>query len=540
MQETTTILVVDDEPRNLDSLEAILSDPAYRLLRAGDAEMALRMLLENDVAAIVLDIKMPTVSGFELARLIKGTKKFREVPIVFLTAYLMDDHDVLRGYGTGAVDFLTKPVNPEILRRKVGVFADLFRKTRALAELNRTLEDRVRDRTAELESSKAALSDANKKKDLFLATLAHELRNPLAPLRIGLDVLMQRTERTALSEGTLGSMNRQLEYMVRLIDDLMDVSRINYGTLEIRKERADLRAVIDRAIETTNPSILRRSQSIALDIEEQVSVDVDATRVAQVIANLLQNASKHSPSGARIRVLVRRTANQAIVQVVDEGVGIPPEQLARVFDMFTKIERSTESPNDGLGIGLALSRQLAELHGGALTAESAGYGKGATFSLTLPAGRSDPPGDRPAEIPQPSSKSEAASRAGLRIVVVEDNEDSADVMSVWLEQLGHEVRVARTGPDGVALIFEAHPDVVLCDIGLPGMDGNDVCRRVVQGMPEPPVMVALTGWGMEADRRRTVEAGFRHHIVKPVEPDKLRTVLESLSADGAPLASVHG
>src|SRR5580658_562066 len=194
MPEPISILVVDDEQRNLDALEAILDDPTYRLLRADDADKALHLLLEHEVAAIVLDIKMPVVSGFELAKVIKGTKKFGQIPIVFLTAHLLDDHDVLAGYGAGAVDYLTKPVNPQILRHKVGVFVDLFRKTRALAELNVHLETRVQERTAELEKSEGALRAANKQKDLFLATLAHELRNPLAPLRTGLDILMNQPE----------------------------------------------------------------------------------------------------------------------------------------------------------------------------------------------------------------------------------------------------------------------------------------------------------------------------------------------------------
>ena len=240
---TIKILLVDDENRNLDALEAILDDPTYELLRADDAEKALRLLLANDVAAIVLDVKMPVVSGFELAQMIKGTKKFRQIPIVFLTAHLLDDDHVLTGYGAGAVDYLTKPVKPQILRHKIAVFADLFRKTRALAELNEHLETRVQERTAELEKSESALRVAARQKDLFLATLAHELRNPLAPLRTGLDVLLKEHD-DATARRTLSVMNRQLDHMVRLVDDLLDVSRISRGTLEIRREHVDLASVM--------------------------------------------------------------------------------------------------------------------------------------------------------------------------------------------------------------------------------------------------------------------------------------------------------
>lgn len=523
MSDTIKILLVDDEPRNLDALEAILDDRAYHLLRANDADRALRLLLENDVAAIVLDIKMPGVSGFELAELIKGTKKFRQIPIVFLTAYLVDDQDVLTGYGAGAVDYLTKPVNPLILRHKVAVFADLFRKTRALAELNEHLETRVQERTAELEQSESALRAANKQKDLFLATLAHELRNPLAPLRTGLDVLLQQAEQPPTVTRTLAAMNRQLEHMVRLVDDLLDVSRISRGTLEMRREQVELPLVIERAIETARPFFTRRKQSIRVDAIGSLSAFVDATRIAQIIGNLLNNASKHSPEGAEVRIELTREPGIAIVRVIDDGAGIPRSQIERVFDMFTKIERSLPGTNDGLGIGLALSRQLAELHGASLDAASDGEGKGATFTLSLPIG---PTTSSAATLPKESEK--VVGPGGLRIVVVEDNEDSADMMSVWLEHLGHEVRIARTGPDGVALVLQARPHVVLCDIGLPGMDGADVCRRIVDEMSTPPVMIALTGWGMEGDRRRTAEAGFDHHLVKPVALDQLRIVLETV------------
>ena len=263
MSDAINILLVDDESRNLDALESILDDPAYHLLRADDADKALRLLLEHDVAAIVLDIKMPGVSGIELAKLIKGTKKFRQIPIVFLTAYLVDDQDVVMGYGAGAVDYLTKPVNPQILRHKIGVFAELFRKTRALAELNEHLETRVQQRTAELERSEAALRQASEQKDRFLATLAHELRNPLAPLRTGVDILLRQAAASPVVERTLAVMNRQVDHMVRLIDDLLEVSRINRGTLEMRKERVALSAVLERAIETAAPAFARRGQTVA-------------------------------------------------------------------------------------------------------------------------------------------------------------------------------------------------------------------------------------------------------------------------------------
>jgi signal transduction histidine kinase len=533
MSETINILLVDDEPRNIEALEAILDDPTYNLLKANDAERALRLLLEHDVAAIVLDIKMPGVSGFELAQLIKGTKRFRQIPLVFLTAYLVDDADIITGYGAGAVDYLTKPVNPQILRHKVAVFADLFRKTRALAELNEHLEARVQERTAELEQSEGALRQANKQKDLFLATLAHELRNPLAPLRTGLDLLLGQPGQSETATRTLAAMNRQLDHMVRLVDDLLDVSRISRGTLEMRKERAELAAIIERAVETVRPAFTRRQQTVAVVADVPVTAHVDATRIVQVVGNLLSNSSKHSPPGAQIEVRLQCDGPTASIQVIDNGLGIPADQIERVFQMFTKIERAAPALNDGLGIGLALSLQLATLHGGTLTAASMGEGKGATFTLSVPITNHEDVTVASAETSVKALTPAAAppslnENARLRIVVVEDNEDAADTMSEWLQHLGHDVQVARTGPDGVALVLAQRPDVVLCDIGLPGMDGVDVCRDIVRGMQVPPVMIALTGWGMESDRKRTMDAGFKHHLVKPVAPEKLRTVLQSV------------
>ncbi len=524
MQEIINILLVDDESRNLDILDAILSDPGYRLLRADNADTALRTLLENDVAAIVLDIKMPNVSGFELAQLIKGTKKFRQIPIVFLTAYLVDDKDVITGYGAGAVDYLTKPVNPEILRHKLSVFAELFRKTRALAELNENLESRVQERTLKLEKSEAALREANEQKDRFLATLAHELRNPLAPLRTGLDILLGESEQTPTAAHTLALMNRQVDHMVRLIDDLLDVSRISRGTLEMRKKHVDLAEVIEHALETMRPALVRRKQSAEVRAEVPVTAMVDATRVAQIVGNLVNNASKHSAIGASIQVVLRLEGDDATIQVIDDGVGIAPDQLARVFEMFTKIERSLPGTNDGLGIGLALSRQLAELHGGSLRAASAGEGKGAAFTLTVPVGIAENAGANATG----ESKAPPVTTSKLSIVVIEDNEDAAEMLATWLTGLGHQVKVAHTGPAGVALVVEVRPDVVLCDVGLPELSGTEVCRQIVAAVTPTPLMIALTGWGMEEDRRRTAEAGVRHHLVKPVDLEKLRAILSDV------------
>lgn len=530
MQDAISILLVDDEQRNIDALEAILAQPSYRLLTATDADKALRLLLENDVAAIVLDIKMPGVSGFELAKLIKGTKRFREIPIVFLTAYMVEDQDVLAGYGAGAVDYLTKPVNPQILRQKISIFAELFKKTRALAELNATLEARVLERTAELERSEAELRMSAQQKDAFLATLAHELRNPLVPLRTGIDYLRRQPGQPPASAKVVDTMNRQLDHMVRLIDDLLDIARISRGVLELKCEKLVLADVVNESVLDLRSVPSRRSLDIECSVDDQVAVYADRTRIRQIVGNLLDNAVKYSHTGGTIRVGLERSGDEVSVRVSDQGIGIPADQLDKVFDMFTRVQRPESTLAGGLGLGLAIARQLAEMHGGKLTVSSAGEGSGSTFSLTLPA-LDVPASSAPAA--EASSKTISKDHK-LSIVLIEDNTDVAEVLALWLRDQGHTVQVARDGLEGVELVKSAVPEVVLCDIGLPGIDGVEVCKRIrALELARAPYMVALTGWGMRSDRERTKDAGFDRHLVKPVDMDKLTEVLQLLAAERA-------
>jgi len=541
MSAPVEILLVDDESRNLDALEAILVDPAYVLLRAEDADGALRTLLNHDVAAIVLDIKMPGISGYDLARMIKNTKRFRETPIVFLTAYMVDDEDIIAGYGAGGVDYLTKPVNPLILRHKVGIFADLFRKTRELAHvnsklaaLNEKLEERVRERTQELERSEAQLRLSANQKDEFLAVLAHELRNPLAPLRTGLDVLVRTQDGSERTTRTLAAMNRQLDHMVRLIDDLLDVSRISRGLMDLKRETVDLSALTQSTVDGTRPWFERRKQVLSVDIGERVLATADPTRFAQILTNLLHNATKFTPDGGTVRVVLAREGDQAVIRVSDTGVGVRADQAERVFQMFARVEATGSKVQSGLGIGLALARRLAEMHGGRLELASEGQGRGTTFTVTIPALASS-------EAPGRSSEPPVTGPNGalpLGIVVVEDNDDVANVLFEWLEGLGHRVTVARTGEHGLDAIRELRPDLVICDLGLPELSGLDVCRRVrLSNDGEQPIMVALTGWGREEDLQRSKEAGFDYHLVKPVAPAALHSVIQRVSEARAQRAS---
>jgi signal transduction histidine kinase len=527
MADAVDILLVDDEPRNLLALDAILVSPSYRLLHATNADEALRQLVEHDVAVIVLDVMMPGTDGFALAKIMRGTKRFRQTPILFVTARLMDEQEALEGYSAGAVDYLTKPINPRVLQQKIGIFVELFRARRELADLTRNLEERVAARTAELARSEARLREIDAQRTAFLATLAHELRNPLAPLRTGLD-LLKTDDASARRPALVEAMTRQLGYLVRLVDDLLDASRATRGLLQLRKAPADLADVLENALTMARPNIERRGQTLIVEGSASVRSALDETRVCQIISNLLDNASKFSPPGGEIRVALQVERGRVVIRVRDHGAGIPPGELDKVFDLFTTIDRSGGSAGGGLGIGLALSRQLARMHGGTLEVESPGEGSGATFTLSLPIEAVDAQDPARRAAKASSGIRPVAAPRSLKVVIVEDNEDAADILAMWLLSSGHDVDVRYTGEEGVELVLRARPDAVICDLGLPDIDGAEVCRRVRLALSAPPVMVALTGWGSEADRLRTREAGFDHHLVKPVQPEALRSLLESL------------
>lgn len=325
-------------------------------------------------------------------------------------------------------------------------------------------------------------------------------------------------------------MNRQLDHMVRLVDDLLDVARVSRGLLELKRERLELSEIVKEAVLDLKPIAATRSLSIVSTVDARVIVHADRTRIRQIIGNLLDNAAKYSLTGGTIRLSLEREGDRVSVRVSDEGIGIPADQQARVFDMFTRVHRSGAMQAGGLGLGLAIGRQLAEMHGGALTVESPGDGLGSTFTLTLPAEEATAEDLRSGD----SQSREGASPGRLSVLLIEDNVDAAEILALWLEDLGHSVQIARNGLEGLELVETTHPAVVLCDIGLPGIDGVEVCKRVkALAGGGSPYMVALTGWGMAADREQTREAGFEQHLVKPVALETLRELLQTIAAERA-------
>jgi signal transduction histidine kinase len=530
------ILLVDDEPRNLTVLESILTDPGYRLVRAESPNQALLSLVQEEFALIVLDIQMPGMSGFELAQMVKQRKKTAGVPIIFLTAYYSESQHVLEGYDSGAVDYLHKPVNPLILRSKVAVFAALHRTKRAtertnaalltevshrrrveeqLLKLNLELEDRVEQRMSELK-------DAHRRKDEFLATLAHELRNPLAPIRNALQILKTNPFMAETTHQIAEVMDRQVHHLVRLIDDLLDVSRVMGGKIELRKEPVELASAVSSAVETVQSQIDSKGHKLEVCLpSDSLLVDADPIRLTQIIGNLLTNATKYTEAIGHIRVAGERVGNKVILRVRDSGIGIESDMLAHIFELFVQVDQTATRSQGGLGIGLTLVKNLVEMHEGDVTANSAGLGKGSEFVVRLPLATRE-------TIPQKVDGGPRSSSAltGLRLLVVDDNKDAAITLAMLLRLRGHEVRIAHNGAKALEIATDYKPEVIFLDIGMPGMDGYDVARNM-RSRPglENVFLVALTGWGQQSDRLRATEAGFDRHLTKPADPIAIEGML---------------
>jgi PAS domain S-box-containing protein len=660
------ILIVDDEPANLKVLEVILDDPGYRLVRAGSANDALLALVAEDFGLLILDIRMPDMSGFELAHLIKQRKKSASVPIIFLTAFYNEDQDVAEGYGTGAVDYLHKPVNATILRSKVAVFVELHRKSRELAmanralmlevterrraeeqlrDLNESLDRRVTERSEALRESEQrfrtmadqtpvmmwvtspsgvvdfvnkeycsffgvsqeqalhaswrmplhdddgyqrALFDALRSrrpfqaearmrradgewrwmtthgaprtspsgeflglivtsqdvtdqrqaaniqqqiaraKDEFIAVLAHELRSPLAPIRTSVGII--RSHATHPQVKRCGDIiDRQTAHMARLLDDLLDTSRLSRNTLTLQRARLRLGDVLQAAVEIASPLIEQQRLELVVDgADEPVWLDADHARLTQVFGNLLNNAAKYSKASGRVDLMVRPSPGWVVVSVRDAGIGIAPEMLERVFEPFTQATVARDHAPGGVGIGLSLAHRLVEMHGGTIQAESAGAGCGSEFLVRLPV--------CPDEVvfparPDEPVQAEGTPLAARRVLVADDNVDSADMEAALLSAVGCEVRTVYDGESTLREAERFRPDVVLLDIGMPDIDGHEVCARIrSQAWGGSMVLIAVSGWGQESDRRRSARAGFNMHLVKPVDPDALlRIVRDAIS-----------
>jgi PAS domain S-box-containing protein len=374
-----------------------------------------------------------------------------------------------------------------------------------------------------------ALREADRRKDEFLATLAHELRNPLSPMSNAVQLMRQPGVAPAVATRAMGILERQLAHMVRLIDDLLDINRISRNKLELRKERIELSAVIQAALETSRPLIEASGHELTVSLpDEPVYLDADLTRLGQVFSNLLTNAAKYTDRGGRIHLSAERHGHEVVVSVADSGIGIAAEHLPRLFEMFSQLTPALQRSQGGLGIGLTLVRGLVEMHGGSVEARSEGMGKGSEFVVRLPVlGES-------ATLPQPPREAGAGGLTGCRILVVDDLRDAAESLAMVLTLWGHETRVAHDGLAAVEAAEAFRPTVILLDIGLPLLNGYEVARRIrAQPWGEQMVIIALTGWGQEEDRRRALEGGCNHHLTKPVDPTVLAALLATITGTAA-------
>lgn len=375
----------------------------------------------------------------------------------------------------------------------------------------------------ELRKMAADLSEADRRKDEFLSILAHELRNPLAPLRNGLQIIELTGGQNDTVRETRTMMERQLKQLVRLVDDLLDVSRISRGKLELRKERVELGPILSHAVETSRPVIDAARHELTVQLPAHpVYVDADVVRLAQVFANMLNNAAKYTHPGGKIRLTAERQGTQAVVSVKDNGVGIPPAMLAKIFDMFVQVDRTLEKTQGGLGIGLTLARRLIEMHGGTIEVRSDGQDRGSEFTVRLPVVLPE----APSSVGRDDAASPARRSRPRRILVADDNEDSARTLAMMLRMSGHEVETAKDGMDALDVTTRFIPEVAFLDIGMPKLNGYELGRRIrEQTWGQNVLMVALTGWGQEDDKQRSQEAGFDYHFVKPVDPAALDRLL---------------
>lgn len=686
--EPVNILVVDDLPEKLLAYESILEELGQNIVTARTGEDALKMVLNQEFAVILLDVNMPGMDGFEAAMLIRKRKKSAHTPIIFLTAFT-DEIRMAQGYASGAVDYLPTPVVPEILQAKVKVFIELAQMRRQaalqaeehakrkaveedarrleflvmagetfaraqgekaimqsliqlstpyLADYNRiwvldkdtnqlilygmnvegetiydpeklaqiapVLESHVRQTlktgqpqivsgfsendfslskkqnegfrvtaillplvvkdhinsvfvlvsrnhfnhrvsvtlslaNALISRASIALENAilmekikesDRRKDEFLAMLAHELRNPLAPIKNAIGMIRMRLDekmRNQLEE----IIERQTDHMVHLVDDLMDVSRITQNKIELRREKVKLQEVINHAIETSNPLIRQQRHKLVADIpEEPIWLDADFSRLSQIFSNLLNNAAKYTDTGGIIEIRIKNAGEMAVVSVKDNGIGIPKDKQQSIFDMFSQVDNSLERSHGGLGIGLTLVKKLVEMHDGAIRVQSPGECRGSEFMVTLPA---------LAEQMEETEKrlgSPAVSEIGprverpLRVMVVDDNETLAQVIELTVKLMGHDTCLANSGISAIELARVFRPEIVIMDIGLPGMNGYEVCKAMKNDpLFAQTVFVAQTGWGQEEHRQRSLAAGFDHHLVKPARMKDLQAIINNYS-----------
>ena len=514
-----SMALIDDSEDDKAEVRRLLlcgSERRYNFSEAqtGAAGVALVLAASALPDCVLLDYNLPDMDALDVLNALAGPDGLPVCPVVVLTGGAGPEarRAVLRA---GAQDYIGKDwLTPPGLTWVVENAIERMAMARQLL---------LRDEA--LRENEKILSEAAQRKDEFIAILAHELRNPLAPVRTGLQVLRLTTDRATTLQ-TLDTMERQLGQMTHLIDDLLDISRITSGKVLLRLERIAVGKVLEAAIESVRPAIEARRHTLIVKLPEQpLWMYVDPARVGQVIGNLLNNSAKYSLEGGTITISAHGDGKEVVIQVSDQGLGIPANMLHKVFDMFAQVNHTMDRSQGGLGIGLALVQRLVQMHGGTVIAESAGEGLGSTFSVRLPLAVSVTP-STPVRPDTGDLETVAESAKRCRVLVVDDNADAADLLAMMLNLSGHETSTAYGGAEALRVADVFRPHVIFLDIGLPDMNGYEVARQLRAGpWANAALLVAVTGWGGEEDRRRSKAAGFDLHLTKPVDPAAIDTIL---------------
>ena len=505
------ILVVEDDVSLCRSLGRLLSDE-YTVDTASNGREALSAVLKARPLLVVTDIVMPELDGIGLLKVLRSTRRTQMIPVLLISGHALDEQRI-EGFEEGADGYLAKPYTERELRACIG----------SMLQSARRRDEAARREAFEHATQQALeqLREADRRKNEFLAVLAHELRNPLAPLRNGLHILKLKSDSAAMVSETVSMMDRQMTHLVRLVDDLLDVSRITSGKLELRRRKVLLTEVLESAVEASRAFIEDHGHELVLDLRvHNLWVDGDPDRLAQVFSNLLFNSAKYTERGGRITLSLQRENSETVVTVQDNGIGIPPSSFEEVFDMFSQVRSPEARATEGLGIGLSLARTLVQRHGGSILAFSEGLGKGSRFTVRLPLVEG-PVATLDAEVPLPTAHS-----PGQRVLVVDDNIDAVTSLALLLEMEECEVRTAADGEEAVEQVQAFQPEIIFMDLAMPRLDGVAATRRI-RALPQCQQVriVALTGWGQATDRQRTRDAGMDQHLVKPVSLAALRSVL---------------
>jgi len=561
-QAHARILIVDDLPEKLLVYRTLLEDLDAEIVMAHSGTEALKCVLEGEFAVILLDVNMPDIDGLETANLMRRHKNARHTPIIFITAYA-DEMQTARGYELGAVDYILSPVLAPVLRTKVRVFVDLYETRAALARSNQELESRVMERTAELQRSNERLQaeiaerlrvenereallaretvlrveaeELSRLKDEFLATMSHELRTPLNAIFGWITLLRTRRLDEATQARALETIERNARAQKRLIEDLLDVSRIVTGKVTLELATVEPRRAVEAALETMHPAAQAKGLKIVPLLDTGAgTVRGDFARLQQIVCNLLSNAIKFTPTDGQVEVCLARRNGEIEISVSDNGQGIKPEFLPHVFDRFRQEDGSISRRHGGLGLGLAIVRHLVELHAGTVEAHSDGEGKGAHFVVRLPA-RDAVGQPRPADTPA-SGVLTSAMLSNVRVLVVDDDPSSRELMTGMLEGYGARVSLAESGQAALTVLFAQRPDVLIADLGMPGMDGYALIEQVRALDPDfggQTPAIAVTAHASAQDRLKALQAGYQNHVAKPVEPEELAIVIASLTGGAA-------